>query len=140
MLHWVKTHRPQPAEVVFVNLDNVAGGTLRYLEKEGMLLPLRYSPALLQVARGVAANSGGALTTGSPLLLPTDMMWTSAQGYAAITFIGQRDDGTIPNYHWPTDTVDQISMQHLAEVEDTLFAYLSAVWQEADRSLNTAES
>ncbi len=140
MLHWLKTHRPQPAEVVFVNLDNVAGGTLRYLEKEGMLLPLRYSPALLQVARGVAANSGGALTTGSPLLLPTDMMWTSAQGYAAITFIGQRDDGTIPNYHWPTDTVDQISMQHLAEVEDTLFAYLSAVWQEADRSLNTAES
>lgn len=140
MLHWLKTHRPKPAEVVFMNLDNVAGGTLRYLESEGMVLPLRYSPALLRLARAVEASPGGALARGKPLLLPTDMMWTSAQGYAAITFIGQTADGTIPNYHWPTDTVDQISRQHLAEVEDTLFAYLTALWQEADRSLEKADA
>ncbi|MHB1842471.1 MAG: M28 family metallopeptidase [Sulfobacillus sp.] len=138
MLHWLKTHRPDPAQVVFINLDNVAGGTLRYLEQEGMVLPLRYAPALVRVARAVAVNARGGLFPGKPLLLPTDMMWAVAQGYAAITFIGQTDDGAIPNYHWPTDTLAEISEQHLTDVEDTLFTYLTEVWQEADRSVAKA--
>ena len=140
MLHWLKSQRPEPASVVFVNLDNVAGGGLRYLRSEGMALPLRYSPALIRLAERLAEESPADLSVGRTLLLPTDMMWTSAQGYAAITFIGQGPDGTIPNYHWPTDTAENISPPHLGEVEDTLFRYLAALWREAAASKENASA
>lgn len=140
MLHWLKTERPDPSKVVFVNLDNVAGGSLRYLASEGMVLPLRYSPALIRLAERLEALPGATLSIGRPLLLPTDMMWVTAQGYAAITFIGQREDGSIPDYHWPTDTLERISPEHLGQVEEMLFRYLSALWREAGESEENASA
>jgi len=131
MLHWVRKNHPPRGETAFVNLDNVAGGTLRFLESEGMILPLRSHPSLVRLARATARNWPGELEKGEPLLLPTDAMWPISLGYAAITFIGQEKDGRIPDYHQVTDQPDRIDAVHLARVTDIVHDYVFALWKEA---------
>lgn len=134
MLHWLRVNRPDHHATVFINIDNVGGGKLRFLRGEGMLLPLKYSPPLLRIAEEVSSQSPEDLSPGYPLLLPTDMMWAVSMGYAGITFIAQEDGGAIPNYHWHTDTIDRVSPDHMKRVEETLYQYTASVWRAAEAS------
>lgn len=139
MLHWLRRTKPSRRDTVFVNLDNVGGGTLRYLEAEGMVVPLRSHPSLLRLAREVARTHPDELLKGEPLLLPTDAMWPIAMGYAAITFIGQEAGGVIPDYHQTTDRLERLDPDHLEKVADIVHAYVAALWSEATETAASPE-
>lgn len=131
MLHYLRQERPDHHGTVFVNLDNVGGGTLRYLTEEGMVMPMKAAAPLLRLAEGVAAAHPGELTPGFSLVLPTDLQWAFSMGYAGITFIGQTDDGQIPDYHSPYDTVARLDPDHIGRVVEIVHAFTKAVWREA---------
>lgn len=116
------------ASVDVVNLDNVGGGRLRYLEGEGMLGYVPYDGRLLAAARVLAMHRDPAgVTPWANLFLPTDGLVARRFGYAAITFTGVGDDGLIPDYHWPTDVLSRIDPQHLASVVDFLAGYVTLI-------------
>lgn len=131
MLHYLRQERPDHHGTVFVNLDNVGGGTLRYLPEEGMVMPMKAAAPLLRLAEEVASAYPGELARGFPLVLPTDLQWAFSMGYAGITFIGQTDDGQIPDYHSPEDTVARLDPEHIGRVVEIVHAFLRAVWKEA---------
>lgn len=112
-------------ETIFINLDNLGAGELHVLEGEGMGRYYRYDPELLAVALGVAAP--GELKRRRNLLLPTDAGPAAAAGCRVITFIGFAPDGSIPNYHWPTDRLDGIDQLQLTRTERFLRRYLAAL-------------
>ena len=95
----------------FINFDGVgADAPLRVLSKEGgPLSTLTADPALMEAAVAVGQQfpdlRAEPLRDGSGL--PYDATPILAGGGRAITIVNQ--DGPIPNYHWPTDTVSQIS-------------------------------
>jgi hypothetical protein len=110
----------------FLNFDGVAApATLRFLRHEGVLRKWRSDSRLLGIAERLAArrpelglrgaeHNAGLIYDTTPVLI---------RGGRAITFSAQ--DWTIPNYHSPTDTVENIDpnvLQHAIEVGREMLA------------------
>lgn len=112
---------------VFVNIDNVGGGRLRFLLGEGMLAYQPYDADLLATARTLAEGYGGQIAPLKNLLLPTDGLLPAKAGFPAITFLAMNDDGTIPHYHWHTDTLENVDRATVELTERFVWDFLSAV-------------
>src|SRR5690606_15184781 len=106
-----------PSNTIFVNLDNVGGGRLRYLLGEGMLTYQRYDADLIELAEQLTERYPGKVEPLRNLLLPTDGLLAAKAGYKAITLLGAGDRGVIPNYHWHTDTLEHVDRNVLAVTE-----------------------
>lgn len=94
-------------DTVFLNIDNVGGGRLRYFLGEGMLLYQRYDADLIQLAEELSRRQGGPVKPLANWLLPTDGLLPAKAGYPTLSFLALDDDG-IPNYHWHTDTIERV--------------------------------
>lgn len=95
---------------LFVNFDNVGGpGTLRYLPQEGLARKWPADEGLVDWAESIASERSelGLSRAPGPIGLTYDATPVLAQGGRAITFVAD-DHGRIPNYHWPTDTADNV--------------------------------
>ncbi len=95
---------------LFVNFDGIgAPAALHWLEREGgSLRSWAADPGLVAVAGRVAERRPDLGLTGTSRSsgLPYDATPILARGGRAITLTVQ--NGSIPNYHWPTDTADNL--------------------------------
>ena len=107
---YVRGEGDRVRDTVFINFDSVGGDVpVRFVLEEGMVLPHAATPRLVALVEEIArerpelglepAEDTGALTTDATVAL--------AHGCEAITFLAR--DRTIPNYHWPTDTYENIA-------------------------------
>ncbi len=119
MSAYIKKYRPDREDTGFVILDNLGTGKITYLEGEGMIKYYRAGSDLLQTADGMKAEYAG-LQRQHNLLLPTDALPALAAGYQAISFLGKDEKGRLGNYHWYTDTVENVDEQ-LMRREETFF-------------------
>jgi len=99
---------PLKPGTVFINIDNVGGGRLRYFLGEGMLLYQRYDPELIRLAEELSRRRGGEVKPLANWLLPTDGLLPAKRGFRALSFLALTDDNAIPNYHWHTDTIERV--------------------------------
>jgi Peptidase family M28 len=116
MRGFLRRHRGQLGRerTVFVNLDEVGAGTVRYTRREGLLPAARSHLQLVQLCDEIAEDDEGAfgarpLTSRSP----GDGYAARSSGYPAIT-IGCRNalDYT-PDHHQPTDTPERVDGEAL---------------------------
>jgi hypothetical protein len=94
---------------LFVNFDGVgAPATLRFLRREGVLKKWPADPALGAIAERIAQHRPelGLVGTDRNAGLTYDSTPVLARGGRAITISAQ--DATIPNYHSPTDTAENL--------------------------------
>lgn len=94
---------------LFLNFDGVgAPATLRYLEREGVLRKWSADPGLVRVAAQIAARRPELELVGSRRNagLTYDTSPILARGGRGITLSAQ--DETIPNYHAPSDTAENL--------------------------------
>lgn len=124
MKAFLRAYRYDSASTYFINLDNLGGGTLTYLEGEGMTLYHRFGKDLVELARAMAAERPGRVKARPNLLLPTDAMIPAAHGYQAISFLAFLEDGSLPNYHWYTDTPEHVDRELLSFTEDFMKEYI----------------
>ena len=124
MKAFLRANRYDPNTTYFINLDNLGGGILTYLEGEGMTLYHRFGKDLVELARTMAAERPGKVKARPNLLLPTDAMIPAAHGYQAISFLAFLEDGALPNYHWYTDTPENVDRELLAFTEAFLKEYI----------------
>lgn len=129
MKHFMRTAAYNRSATYFINLDNLGGGTLHFLEGEGMTIYHRFGPTLVGLAREMAAERPGEVRAKKNLLLPTDAMIPAALGYEAISFLAFLDDGRLPNYHWHTDTLENVDRTLLASTEAFLKEYIRRLAQ-----------
>jgi hypothetical protein len=114
---------------LFLNFDNVGGpATLRYLPREGVGRTWDADRLLLGLAERVSSNRPelGLTRADSPIGLSYDATPVLARGGRAITFVAA-DHGVIPNYHWPTDTTENLEpacVQNAIEVGREMLAAL----------------
>jgi hypothetical protein len=108
---YARRHSDEAARTTFVNFDTVGGeAPVTYILREGNpALTRPASPRLVKIAEEIARRRPelGLLPAQRTPGLPTDATVMLARGYEAITFLAQTD--TIPNYHWPTDTYENIA-------------------------------
>jgi Peptidase family M28 len=110
----------------FLNFDGVAApATLRFLRQEGVLRKWPADAHLARIAQGISENRPelGLEGTDRNAGLTYDTTPVMARGGRAITFSAQ--DATIPNYHAPTDTVENLdppTLDHAIEVGREMLA------------------
>ena len=99
---------------LFLNVDNVGGpATLRYTLREGLATKWDCDPALVAIARGIEDDGElGLVASDGPIGLTYDVTPVLAAGGRGITLVAG-DDGVIPNYHWPTDTPENLDPDSL---------------------------
>jgi hypothetical protein len=109
---------------LFLNVDTVARGVLHYLPSEGLVQKWDADPGLASVAEAVAAEHPeiGLRRADVPIGLTYDVTPVLAAGGRAITLIAAQEDGVIPDYHLPSDTIanldpDALERAHTATRE-----------------------
>ena len=119
---------------LFLNFDSVGGpATLRYLRREGVAPMWDADPRLVAVAERIARRRPelGLAPSDGEVGLTYDATPMLANGSAGLTFVAH--EGTIPNYHQPTDTVENIDPEALTRALDVGREMLAAVGRgEAD--------
>lgn len=109
--HWDRKN------TVFINMDGLSNGQLRYVDPEGELFPVRPDRWLVDLVDEVRASRPGFapfqnvrpfdITIGG-----TDMAAFQAHGWQGISFVAiDPDTGSPRHYHTTRDTVDNLDLQ-----------------------------
>ncbi len=102
---------------LFINLDNVGAGNPRYTTGEGMLSFFRSDPQLVELARRVSQERPDLGFDGvDTSLMSTDAVPLMARGFRCISLRAEDDQRRLPNWHWPTDTVENVEQRTIANM------------------------
>lgn len=94
----------------FINFDNLGGGDLIYLT--GETIPgFKYPGPLLKLAEEVAADPHSPDAGSKWWGVPTDALIPALRGFPTITIFGLDKNNRTPNYHYFTDTVDNVDFE-----------------------------
>lgn len=114
MSNFLKTYSDElPREsTYFINFDNLGSGTPHYFLGEGMLNFYKFSPELIRAAQKTAQSKAfRAITPATYRIAYTDAIVPACRGYKAMLFLALDERGLIPNWHWPTDTLENIDFE-----------------------------
>ena len=86
MREWIRRHRREldPMQTVFINIDSGGNGTVRWIEKEGPAVAMRYHPTLIALCEEIGDGRG------IPSRDVSDGVPVRAAGFPAIT-VGARN-------------------------------------------------
>ncbi len=104
--HFVKTLTAN-LETLVLNLDNVGAGDLHYATGEGMLQYHPYDPHVINLASSIAQTQAAY-----PLeyrLAYFDTLAFMLNAIPCLTLIALKE-GRIPNWHWPSDTLENVDL------------------------------
>ncbi len=118
MREWLRRHRGEldPASTIFLNIDKVGRGTVRWVTKEGFLVALAYHPTLVDLCEQVAAGDEEENRYGARGVVTreaTDAYAARSAGFPAISIACLNAMDYVPDYHQQTDTVERIDPQSL---------------------------
>ena len=95
------------------------------MEKEGLVLAMRYHPTLVQLCEEIGEGRG--MTSRQA----TDALMARAVGFPAITITSRNALDYAPNWHQMTDTPDRIDLDSL----ERTYAFCCALLERLDESI-----
>lgn len=119
---FLKTLEPQEyAQTLVLNLDNVGQGDLHYATGEGMVRFHRYNSSITELAQDLPLKA-------QPLeyrLAYFDTLPFVKVGVPCLSLIAlntdaraRAEDGLIPHWHWPSDTLENVDMEAVERAAD----------------------
>jgi hypothetical protein len=126
--HYAKQLGP---EAVYVVLDEVGLGTLKYLTSDGLLLKHKTHRQALEIARQTAQSLPGIKVTEGPGVAYTDALQATKRGLIALTLctVPAPESGLESHWHQMSDTLENL---HIEDIEKAL-AFVWALLQQVDR-------
>ena len=122
MQAFLKRHVDELGRSWIINIDSVGAGPVGYTTTEGMLLPHRTGKSLGEMAGKVGATGGLLVTPVSYRTVSTDSEPALLRRLEAITVMAA-EKGTPRNWHWETDTVENIDPDSV----DTAYRFVEAM-------------
>ncbi len=113
MAHFMKSYADELSKenCYFINFDNLGAGTPHYFLGEGMLNFYHFSADLISSAEQAAQlKQFAAITPAKYRLANTDAIVPASRGYHAILILALDDRELIPNWHWTSDTIENIDL------------------------------
>ena len=119
-------------EAVYVTLDEVALGIIKYLNADGLIIKHPTHPKALELARKVSKALPDIKTIETVGLAYTDALPATMRGRIALTLCTVPEDASASSGYWHQmgDTIDHIDPQTLENVQRFTWELL----QEIDRS------
>ena len=98
------------ARTVFVNIDEVGAGSVRFTRREGALLAVRSHVQLVQICQEIAEDDEEGSFGARPLVnrAPSDTAAARSARYPAITITCRNALDYVPEHHQVTDTPGKI--------------------------------
>lgn len=117
ILEYIKTY--SLTNKVFINLDNLGRGQLFVTTAEGIIGTYPACPKLLALVEEAAAADPPLAVNRKPYrLLTTDATGIMARGGRAISVMACDAQGNLPNWHWTTDTIENVDAANLKTAEE----------------------
>jgi hypothetical protein len=103
MRSFVRRHKKEldPGSTIFLNVDTVGHGTVRWQSKSGFVFPLAFHPTLVELCEGLDARGVVARSI-------TDAYSARASGYPAISIGCLNAMDYVPTHHQHSDTPENI--------------------------------
>ena len=113
MREWMRRHRREldPSATIFLNVDTVGHGSVRYARREGPILPAPAHPRLVELCEQIAGEDAEEERYGvraTTIRAPTDAVAARRARFPAITVTCRDERGDAPDIHRHTDTADRI--------------------------------
>jgi putative aminopeptidase FrvX len=134
MQGFAERHFPSldPATTYSVAVDTVGSPTLLALEGEGMLGIWEYPEDMIELIHATAADLGIDVWRGLRFRNATDGVFGLKAGFKAAS-IGSVDEYKLPtNYHWPTDTAENVDYGTVEEAARLCEALARRISEPAD--------
>jgi hypothetical protein len=126
MQAFLKRYGPDLREAAIINLDNIGTGSLTFVTREGMAKHYDSDRRLVSAARRAVREADLPLKGHEYKGLSTDATPALARGYHAMSVMAFDVNGRLPNWHWATDTADNVSESNL----DTAVEFVTALIKE----------
>ena len=97
-------------DALIINLDNVGAGQLSWVTSEGMARRYRANQRLIGLVRRVSREKEILVKPRAYRGLSTDATPALARGYKAMTLMGFDAQGVPANWHWKTDTSENVGV------------------------------
>jgi hypothetical protein len=105
-------------DALIINLDNVGAGQLSWVTSEGMARRYRANQRLIGLAKRVSREQEILVKPRVFKGLSTDATPALARGFKALTLMGFSSAGVPVNWHWKTDTTDNVEEEVVDRVTD----------------------
>jgi len=126
MRAFLAEHGPDLHDAAIINLDNIGAGSLSYVTREGMARRYDSDRRLLSAARRAVREADLAVKGHEYRGLSTDATPALARGYHAMSVMAFDVNGRIPNWHWTTDTIDDVNEANI----ETAVEFVTALIKE----------
>jgi hypothetical protein len=133
---FAQAHRDELGRLTWITVDSVGGvgAGLAYLRSETFLLTSHSDPDLLELA--------GRIATRHPELdayahsfksTYTEGAIGAKHGFRVLTLVGFRRDGALPDWHRPTDVVENLDSDVVEHAETFVWELLQEIDQQAGK-------
>lgn len=146
---WIRTHRSElePERTIFLNVDTVGNGTVRFATKAGFVVAYPFHPSILEICREIAEEDNDYGARGYVDRIASDGHAARTAGYPAVTIRCLNALDYAPNYHSKLDTPDRVEPEaleraygFLGELIERLDARIGANLARSDEGRETALS
>ncbi|MFX0014370.1 MAG: M28 family metallopeptidase [Promethearchaeota archaeon] len=133
MIEFLKKFGKDLREAYFINLDNIGAGTPIFAPIEGMIFSRKADPEMLQIAREIQINHPELNVEERSFRAGyTDGTVAIIRGYKVLSFLALNENDVPPNWHWETDTIENIDKDTLSNVEE----FVKKLIREIDQKTN----
>lgn len=117
------------SEAIYIVLDEVALGQLKFLTSDGLLLKRKTHPEALRLARQVQAANPQLKVIEGPGVAYTDALLATRRGLVALTLCTIPPAGSMAQSHWHqmTDTLEHINIDDLANTMEFTWSLLQVI-------------
>jgi hypothetical protein len=113
MRHFITEYAEELKGALIINLDNIGTGTLHWVTKEGMARRYSADRRLTSAARKVSREEEILAKGREYKGLSTDATPALARRLKAMSIMAFDINGRLPNWHWRTDTSDNVSPENI---------------------------
>ncbi len=123
-------------DAIYIALDEVGLGTLKYLTADGLLIKHKTHPHALKIARDVAQSLPNLKIIEGPGIAYTDALRATKRGLAALTVctVPEPNSGIESHWHRMSDTVENVRGE---DIENTLVFVWSLLQRVDSQSSNS---
>jgi len=126
MQAFLRKYGPDLRDAAIINLDNLGSGSLAYITSEGMAKRYGSDRRMLSAARRAVREADLPVKGQEYRGLSTDATPALARGYHAMSVMAFDVNKRLPNWHWETDTVENVREANI----ETAVEFVSALIKE----------
>jgi hypothetical protein len=108
MIRFLKKYGKELSDPYFICIDNVGKGLIRYTEAEGLIKAYKCSKELVEHAKISSSNLNINAKAFVCRIYPTNALPCLVRGYKVISILSTDEKGLIHNWHWETDTIENL--------------------------------